>query len=54
MKKILYACVCNNGGMLRVAEWCQRFAALRDDFTFLIFTNKKFEETENFKTIHWE
>ena len=54
MKKILYACVCNNGGMLRVAQWCQRFAAVSDDFIFLIFTNKVFQETENFKCILWE
>jgi glycosyltransferase involved in cell wall biosynthesis len=54
MKKILYACVCNNGGMLRVAQWCQRFSTESEEMIFLIFTNKKFEETENLKCIEWE
>ncbi len=54
MKKILYSSVCNNGGMLRVAQWCQRFSTQSDRFLFVIFSNKKFEENENFKCIPWE
>lgn len=54
MKKILYACVCNNGGMLRVAQWCQRYSTAQSEIIFLIFTNKKFEESENLKCIEWE
>jgi Glycosyl transferases group 1 len=54
MKKILYACVCNNGGMLRVAQWCERYSSQSEEIIFLIFTNKKFKETETLKCIEWE
>ena len=54
MKKILYACISNNGGMLRVAQWCKRFSVTSDQIVFLIFTKEKFTETKRLKYIEWE